>query len=414
MLAEKLSVMHYGFGKLVSAMVAVRLAELWAGVDRDNISGSWAERLPDAVATMTAGQEILASDSAGYVNSTMIAQSITPEGPMLIPSAFAGVAASGMELTALLSFPAFTALQGLRGGATIERSMGAGLNQLLLMGQTESADSHRVADGVTIASRKVSMGYVRMVEPGACSRCIILAGMFYRWNDGFNRHPGCNCRHIPASENVADNLTTDPYKLFYSLSEEEQNKRFSKAGAQTIRDGGDIYQAVNYRRGMNVAGMKTTEGTTSRGNFGKKIRLTPEAIYELNGTNRAAAIVDLQKYGYILPGGQVSGGLIRGRVEGYGQLGHGGTYPAARARIENAREFGRVEGDRWTMTAAERRLHDATNRWELVQQGINPYGNPTMTPRAAYSAPPLTPAIAQQIENDYRRWLATKGQIFAK
>ena len=34
-------------------------------------------------------------------------------------------------------------------------------------------------------------GYVRMVQAGACSRCVVLAGKWYRKNQGFQRHPGC-------------------------------------------------------------------------------------------------------------------------------------------------------------------------------------------------------------------------------
>jgi hypothetical protein len=64
------------------------------------------------------------------------------------------------------------------------------------------------------------------------------------------------------------------------------------------------------------------------------------------------------------------------------------------------------------MTEAERRLFDAKARWELVQQGVNPYGAPSMTPRAKINTSPLTPQIAAQVEKDYRRWLSTGGQIF--
>jgi hypothetical protein len=66
------------------------------------------------------------------------------------------------------------------------------------------------------------------------------------------------------------------------------------------------------------------------------------------------------------------------------------------------------------MTAAERRLDDAKARWELVQQGVNPYTAPSMTLRAKPLERPLTPQIAAQVEKDYRRWLTTGGQIFGR
>jgi hypothetical protein len=142
--------------------------------------------------------------------------------------------------------------------------------------------------------------------------------------------------------------------------------------------------------------------------------MTPEAIYKLNGDNRAAVIHDLEKYGYILPGGQNPLGALRGQREGFGQLGHGGAYEAARQRIYNARLNGRDPNERYTMTAAERRLFDAEQRWLKVQKGVNPFGNPNLSKREAYSAPPLTPKIAAQVENEYRRLLTTNGEKFIR
>src|SRR5699024_3123647 len=98
-------------------------------------------------------------------------------------------------------------------------------------------------------------GYVRMINPPSCDRCAILAGKRYLWNEGFLRHPNCDCIHIPASENVAGDFRTDPYEYFKSLSESEQDRIFGKANAEAIRDGADIFQVTNTRmRGMSVVG----------------------------------------------------------------------------------------------------------------------------------------------------------------
>src|SRR5699024_1103862 len=75
---------------------------------------------------------------------------------------------------------------------------------------------------------------------------------------------------------------------FDSLSREEQDKTFGKAGAQAIRDGADPAQVVNARSGMQPAGallgkgaadaqrrmygrelLVATSGTTRRGEFGR-------------------------------------------------------------------------------------------------------------------------------------------------
>src|SRR5699024_5050468 len=151
--------------------------------------------------------------------------------------------------------------------------------------------------GVDIASRR-GVGYVRMLNPPSCSRCSVLAGKFYRWNAGFRRHPGCDCVHVASTQKAIDagsseGLIHDPYEYFNGLSEAEQNKLYTGAGAQAIRDGADLFQVVNSRRGMSYAGVakdgsrrgqlivdaRTSEGTSRRGNFGRATRLTPDAIY---------------------------------------------------------------------------------------------------------------------------------------
>lgn len=184
------------------------------------------------------------------------------------------------------------------------------------------AETARAAETAAIAPREWVDGWVRMVNLPACSRCIILAGRFYMWNDGFDRHPDCDCEHIPASEGIAGDLTLDPDGYFESLPPEEQDKLFGKAGAQAIRDGADMAQVVNARRGMQKAqvfgrdAVITTEGTTRRGRANNAlttrrrntggtrpdgaapIRLMPESIYEA-AQDRDDAVRLLALHGFI-------------------------------------------------------------------------------------------------------------------
>jgi hypothetical protein len=39
--------------------------------------------------------------------------------------------------------------------------------------------------------QKTSIGWIRVLDPPSCGRCAILAGRFYKWSDGFLRHPNC-------------------------------------------------------------------------------------------------------------------------------------------------------------------------------------------------------------------------------
>src|SRR5690606_15514568 len=108
-------------------------------------------------------------------------------------------------------------------------------------------------------------------NPPSCSRCAILAGAYYRSSQAFQRHPGCDCRHIPASESLAQDLSVNQAEYFESLPADEQDRIFTKAGAEAIRGGADMSQVVNARRGMRPAQIGgrdiliTSEGTTRRG-----------------------------------------------------------------------------------------------------------------------------------------------------
>jgi hypothetical protein len=203
--------------------------------------------------------------------------------------------------------------------------MFAGLASLTRIVGTQVADAGRAGESVSITARTAIDGYVRMLVPPSCSRCAILAGKFYRWNAGFDRHPMCDCRHVPSSEGRADDLTTSPRAYFDSLNAAEQSRYFTESGAQAIRDGADINQVVNVRRaglvdratGTTQEGVRRTyaqrkgelPGDERRkiGRAGQRMqdtgttgpRLMPEHIYDI-ATSRAEAIDLLGKYGYIL------------------------------------------------------------------------------------------------------------------
>lgn len=183
---------------------------------------------------------------------------------------------------------------------------------------TEVKDAARVSAGIEIAQRP-GVGYVRMVNPPCCARCAILAGKFYKWNDGFLRHPLCQCIHIPATENTADDLRMDPMRLF----REGKIRGLSAADNEAIEAGADLNQVVNAKRdGLSTTSLFrhkvtfTREGVTRHGLYGSKsrerfpgdgpmaaearqTRLTPESILDI-ARDRDEAVRLLTKYGYIL------------------------------------------------------------------------------------------------------------------
>src|SRR5690606_34733998 len=74
----------------------------------------------------------------------------------------------------------------------------------------EIADAGRAATGVGIVSR-LGVGYVRMLVPPSCSRCVILAGRYYHWSRGFRRHPNC----LPAGVVVSGPATLATTRRWY-------------------------------------------------------------------------------------------------------------------------------------------------------------------------------------------------------
>lgn len=295
MTALQIAAAHARRQVALARRAALEAARLWARVDRSLIAASWLASLPAAVQVVGSAQAIAAASAGVYLDDLLDEYGLSAgaEGRVVAES-FAGVASDGRDLTRLLYQPAITALTAVKGGAGEARAMAAGRFTLDTIVRSQVADAGRSADGVALAARPQLAGYVRMVVGGTCPRCLILAGRFYRWNQGFQRHPRCDCRHIPASEDRAGDLATDPKAAFAAMPAEEQVRVFGKAGAEAIRDGADMARVVNARRGMQVVGERlfTTEAA------GRRPRLMPEQIYR-DARDREDAIRLLRLHRYI-------------------------------------------------------------------------------------------------------------------
>ena len=387
------AVKHYRAMLRLQRSARAAAAVAWSSLSAAYLSESWDSVSPALERAVSRLQLDAATRGAGYGGNTLADQGLyeAPEA-WVDPSSLAGVSSRGASLGAAL-YSAIPHTKDLIAGGMPERvALARGREVLQMSAAAQVADAGRTAAGLDTFARP-RVGYVRMLNPPSCSRCSVLAGRFYRNNEGFQRHPRCDCVHVPTTRTEAaesEGLVHDPYAYFESLSESAQDKTFGKAQAQAIRDGADLFQVVNARRGMSYAGVSadgtrrgqkvasdfTREGTTRRALWGganpKGKRLTPDAIYA-QGLPREATLDLLAKHGYLLPQGQVAEGAIRGA---------GPVVP------------------RSDLTAAEKRLQTARLRWEAVQDGRNPHGRG-----------PLTPEIAARVEGDYRRWLASNGQI---
>lgn len=418
---------HYELILLLQADAVGLARQAWRNVAPNAIDASFQAQLPGLVREV---QDL--RWAAAFEGSAYGAFALADQGAYVLPSDFTdidglimatpnnGVVADELSVSTIRAKQAISR-SGTAQGLTAGRDALAGILSTMI------ADTARQASGADLVTRS-GVGYVRMLNPPSCGRCAVMAGRFYRWNQGFARHPGCDCVHVPTTSKstagaLQEGLIEDPYEYFNSLSDADRVKYFGKYEARAIEDGADLFQVVNARRGRK--GLYTTEGTTKRGAFRRanprfRQRATPELIYrnaERWGLDREGTRDLLRSNGYILPGGQNPRGSIRGQVEGYGQMGAGGARRRASQAVIDARLSGvRDPRNPYTMTAAERRVFDAEQAWRDVQAGLNPW-SPAATERRwglPRTAPdyPLTPEIAASVEASYRYWLARGGQVY--
>lgn len=321
--------------RALSAAAFGAAAAAWLAVEADNAVATWTEQLPVVIAAVGAGQFAAAGLANAYVSAIAGGPSDHPANPR----GFAGVGSNGLPLGSVLFGPALTVITALRSGERPARALAAGRALLDLLVRTQVTDAGRIAAGAAMAGHPQIAGYERQVRLPACSRCIVLAGRLYRWNDGFRRHSRCDCtmRPVTSEQWRTQNLDNNPRALFDRMDRDEQDKRFGKAGAKAIRDGADLSQVVNARRGMktaNVGGrqvLATTTGTTRRAVAGQRLserfgtavvsqfertsrtggtetvrlrgsrapRLMPETIYQV-AEDRDHAIRLLRLHGYLL------------------------------------------------------------------------------------------------------------------
>lgn len=234
---------------------------------------SWARIAPTIEAITSTAQQRMAADAQLYIPAvledtgqirSLASSSAVSYAPLV------GVAGDGRPMSSLMYGAVTGAKERVGAGASAFTALREQSKWLSMAVGTALSDTGRASENLAMGVRPVS-GYVRMLMPPSCSRCAVLAGKWSRKSEAFRRHPGCDCRNIPAAESVSADLTVNPTEYFQTLSAAEQDATFTKAGAEAIRNGADLTQVVNARRGMQVAQIGgrqtliTLEGTTRRG-----------------------------------------------------------------------------------------------------------------------------------------------------
>lgn len=299
-----------------SDAVVRKALRLWEQIAPGALDAGWAEVSPALIGAVSA---VVAQNaaSAGRMVASVGAADGVPAGDVVVPNAWVGVDSSGRDVEGLLFGAVTTTKTAIGSGLGVTNSMLAGASYLAAMTKTVVADMAR-SSAATAATGRGYVRYIRMVNPGACSRCAILAGSD-RFSKPFQRHPACRCTSVPVSDlsELPDGLIASPEEHFDSLTRAEQDRIYTKAGAEAIRLGADPRQVASARRGASglfysraypaqlkggrtmqrvqigrkpdgspIMGFTTLEGTTKRGNYGRIQRNLENAGFVSGGGSR--------------------------------------------------------------------------------------------------------------------------------
>ena len=315
----------YATQQRVNNTTVLRVRRHWRRMG-DDFDASWRRIGPSVLVSVAEAQSQMAIKGRDYVPRVLEQMDIPdrPEGD-LRPESLVGRASDGRRLDTLAYGAVVEAKTAIGNGATTEQALAQGGNWLEMMTKLQVADAARQAVGVMTASRKNIAGTVRVLNPPSCQRCAVLAGRWYRWSQGFLRHPRCDCVNLPSRRAAwaeAEGFITSPMVAY----KQGHIRDLTEAQKFAIDNGADIGQVVNATRGMSttatrkrvkVRGQEGTLGPTSGvlpghpdlmadilGAQESLTRapalgmLTPEGIYQ-QAKSRDEAISMLRELGYI-------------------------------------------------------------------------------------------------------------------
>ena len=323
MLPSSVAEIALSYSRIVANEVAEALALLEQAQRRGYRSpDAWRDAVQSIGDRLLSQQVFIASIADAYLNDVLDAQGSSLESEAQVnPVAFADVAdGGGSWLQSLVYAP-----NSVREPGVDWRTQFAFIAQSIVKGGLNDTGRSSVQTGMQ--GRPSCEYYVRMLVGKSCARCAVLAGLKYKSSVAFRRHKRCDCKHIPGPENI-DDWSVDARQYFTSLSTEDQDEVFGKAGAQAIRLGANLEQVVNARSGVYVARahgedvLATTAGTTVRGTAGKRLesggtttlpgqryrsattaRLLPDEIFlqaERLGWTREEILSQLKRFAYVL------------------------------------------------------------------------------------------------------------------
>lgn len=311
----------------ITARAQRQARKIWRQLDPENFDRSW-ERLGPAMNTVLTNAQVLAASGAeAYIDEIVKTSGLDSDWAGEInPKAFGGITTEGWRNADLLQQPIIGNKMRIKAGMSTRDAVAAGGKQIDRIISTQVFDSGRAGVSVGNAANRTVTGYTRVVSGKACGNCAVLAGTgftirgaYFDVRKAFARHPNCKCQMIPSTKTLSVQQFSSSREYFDSIKDpKEQDRIFTKGGAEAIRNGADIARVVNARARKigrySMPGMKnspvyredftgrdleaTYVGFDGRRNF-RAPRLTPNGIMQV-AKSRDDMLRLLKKYGYIL------------------------------------------------------------------------------------------------------------------
>lgn len=316
------------------AAATAAVGRLWSRMTPD-FEPSFDAILPDLLMVSDTAQSRVAAQAQEYVPAVLAqtGQDAAVRARLDVDAlSLVGTSGDGLTTEGVLYGAVTRAKDAVGVGLPVTEALSRGGAWLSTAFATMLSDTGRASERLAMQARPVS-GFVRMLEPPSCGRCVVLAGKWSRSSEAFDRHPNCDCRNIPAAESDGRDLTVNPGVYFNEQDVAGQIRMMgSKANAEAVREfGADPAQIINaYRESWGVRPAQvygrtvkyTTEGTTRRGLAFRRMsradyvraageakrgrygalrapRLMPESIAQI-ATDRADQERLLRLYGWLL------------------------------------------------------------------------------------------------------------------
>lgn len=294
MSVQEVAARHYVQRQSLVGSVIQAVALWWTYLDRRDLSGSWeAVVRPGLVDVLTTTQRGVASTADTYLAELDREWGVISDPFGTIePEGFAGLTADQRSIEGLMDQALLRTRVELLAGTPMEDALRVGELQAQKYLVAETQDAGRVADEAAMVMRPTYVGFYRYLQLPSCARCVVLAGRWYKWSEGFQRHDRCDCLHVPTP--VAAPAEGRPIEDPMAALATGQVTGLSKADLQAIQEeGADLGRVVNAKKG----GLRTIQSHPRA----RTRRLSPDLIYRRAGGNREEVARLLAASGYILP-----------------------------------------------------------------------------------------------------------------